>query len=611
MTLSASCASGLLPSPLLAWGPVYGRFLDFLPGWSLLTGAVAVTAWLALRRFQPRLEGEPAGRGERGVRHLYAPLDLRRDWRWLVPACAGLLLVTDWQGFTNGFFRWDDFAFIQDAREQLPLTTLLNQYHNDHSLPLFRLWVSGLVAWGGPAATADQLARLFNAVNYLTCLGVLSAGAALLAACGARRITAICFCLFAWFWPGWGEFTTGFYTLIVYPQTLAAGLLACALVVAYLRGGPAGWMGAGLACALISAGLDVSGVWVFFALAGFAWALGGWSNPAVRRFAPWLLLAFGLAAYYHLVWFHHPYSAREFVQNPFGQDVNHSLATNLTTHFWRLPLATASGLGGTLLSAVTPAFIGLLAPQFYGQALRSAPVYAMELLALGAVAWAGWRGAARLTAANRRLLLAFALPVAVLIGMLVVARVQSLDLPASFWPTKYICLPQVWVVLAAVFLLDRIALVTPAAAQRAARWIAAAVIAGAWLCASFWHLERALAIDPGWRPSGRQGNTAAAALRRADFATFQRDIEELARRTGRRQLAVPPPHGIYWSHPYLECGTNPVRGATYLFTDLLAIAPATGITLQESPPAEIPADTLQAIAAIPTLRPVFDPAPPR
>ena len=591
-------------------GPVYERFLGFLPGWTLLTSLVAVAAWLALRQFQPRLEGPPVGWSNCWCHFLHAPLNLRRDWSWLTAGCGVLLLLTDYHGFTQGFFRWDDFAFIQDARGNMPLPELLRMYHSDHSMPLFRLWVSGVVDLMGPSASASQLAGAFNLVNYLTCLGVLLAGACLLAECSVRRISAICYCLFAWFWPGWGEFTTGFFTLIVYPQTFVCGALSITTLLRYLRGGAIGWMLAGLFCALLACGLDISGIWVFPAIGGFTWAVGGWRSRRVRLLASWLLLAFGLAAYYHLVWFHHPFEGREFVQNPRGQTVNHSLVSNLITHFWRIPLAVASGVGGTLLSTITPGFLGMTAPQFSGNTLRCAPVYATEALVLAGTAWVGWRNARRLVSTDRLLLLAFVLPVFIIIGMIGVARVHGLDLPGSLWPTKYFCLPQAWAVLAAVFLLDRTALSTPAAAQRTARWIAGAVIAGVWLVATFWYLERALAINAARIPAGRQGNTAVAERRRADFDTFQRDIEMLARRTGRNQIDVPPPLGFYWAHPFLEFGFGPVLGGTYLFTDLLSVAPVTGITLRECPRAEVPPQTLKAIEEIPALQRVFDPTPP-
>jgi hypothetical protein len=159
-------------------------------------------------------------------------------------------------------------------------------------------------------------------------------------------------------------------------------------------------------------------------------------------------------------------------------------------------------------------------------------------------------------------------------------------------------------------LLDRTALRTPETARAAARWIAGAIIAGIWLVATFWYLEQALDIPTARRPAGRQGNTRAAMLRRADFETFQRNMEELARRTGRKQLEVPPPAGIYWAHPNLEFGYDPKMGGSYSFCDLLSVAPATGLTLRERPPTEVSAETLRAIEAIPSLQRVFDPTPP-
>lgn len=609
MTLFGSFLSESGIAALPVFGPAYQRLFGFLALWAPLTALAMVACWFFLRRFSPELSSKTARWSDHGSRFLYQPFMPRRDWLWLVLACSVLLLLTDWQGFTQGFFRWDDFAFIQDARENLPLSTLLRQYHNDHSLPLFRLWVSGVMAWTGPAATAGELARAFNLVNYATCLGVLVAGAALLSLCGARRCTVIAFCLFAWFWPGWGEITTGFYTLIVYPQTLFAGLLALIFTISGLRNGGAGWIIAGILCAIVAAGLDISGVWIFFTLSGFVWALHDAKNRALQRVLPWIVITFMGAAYYHLAWFHHPFVGREFIQNPLGLVVGHSLVDNLASHGWRIPLAMVSGLGATLLSNVTPAFIGLFTPQFLSHSFIPF-IYAGETMALGVALWLGCRSIKRLTPSDRRLLGAFALPVAVLIGMTVVARAGNLTLPASLWPTKYLCVPQAWAVLTAVFLIDRVLLVDPAIARRAARWICGAALAGGWLMVTFWYLERALDIPTDFRPAGRQGNTVAAVQRREDFFTFQAGIQELARRVGRRDLDVPPPLGLYWAHPSLEFGYDPVRGGTYQFTDLLAVAPVTRITLRERPRHTISADVLEAIAAIPALQRVFDPTPP-
>jgi len=596
---------------LLATGQVYHKFLSFLPIWLLTTFLVALAAWLALRRFKPTLKNPSAkGSSERLSRFLFAPLKFRNDWAWLAGSCSLLLLATDYHGFTQAFFRWDDFSFIQATRETPSLPQLLNMYHSDHSLPLFRLWVSGLVALVGSDASAAELARAFNVVNYLTCLAVLLSGAALLARCAVHRITAVCFCLFAWCWPGWGEFTTGFYTLIVYPQTLVCGFTAITLLLHYLRTGLTCWLISGVTCTILACGLDVSGVWVFPAIGGFLWAVGNWRSHTVRRLFPWLLLAFALCAYYHLVWFKHPFSGRELVQNPSGQALNHSLLANLTVHAWKLPLSIVSGLGGTLLSEITPGFFGLAAPQFYGNFLRGTPIYLAEVLTLGGTGWLVWRHRNYLSSADRRWLAALAFPMLVLISMTSIARVHGLDLPGTLWPTKYLCLPQAWAVLAAVFLLDRVALRSPESAATAARWLAGALVAGIWLVSSFWYLERTLEIPTARRPAGRQGNTEAAIRRRAEFTTFQHNIEELAERIGRKQIDVPPPDGIYWAHPNLEFGYGAKLGGTYLFTDLLSVAPVSGITLRERPRNEVDADILSAIDGMPTLQRVFDPTPP-
>lgn len=593
-------------------GPVYQRFFEFAALWAVLTAVLGLGVWLVFRRLQPPdLACTSPKAGDRAWRFFYAPLSLRHDWLWLIPGCAALLLATDYFSFTQGFFRWDDFSFLQVATEDRPLAKMLSLYHNDHSLPLFRLWVWALVTWAGPHSTTDELASLFNVFNYLTCLGALLGGVTLLSVCEARRITAVCFCVFAWVWPGWGEFTTGFFTLIAYPQALVCGLFAAASCVHAFKGqGRWPFLLAGLLCALLAAGIGISGVWVFFAIGGFAFAFGGWKNRAVHRLAPWLLLCFGLVAYYHLVWFHHTPEPRELVQNPLGRSVNHSLIGNALDHFWRLPLATLSGLGGTLLSIFTPGFLGMIAPQFYGNWLRSSPVYLTELGVLVATIYYTWRQALRLSPADRRLLVAFAWPILVIIGMTVIARVQSLDLPGTFWPTKYLCLPQTWAVLFFVFLMDRVVLSNPGHARRAARWIFLSLITAGWLITTFWFMEKSLGIHTARRPAGRQGNAEAALMRRDDFQQFQNNIQELARLTGRQSLEIPTPDGFYWAHPYLEYGYDSVLGGTYQFTDLMAAAPDSGITLNVRPREEIPADVLNAIQEIPGLPGMFNATAP-
>jgi hypothetical protein len=592
-------------------GPVYQHFFEFAALWGPASAALGLIVWLSLRRLQPDLTGASANPVDRAGRFFFAPLSLRHDWLWLVAGCTALLLATDHLGFTHGFFRWDDFSFLQVASEDRPLGKMLNLYHNDHSLPLFRLWVWTFVTWAGPAATTDELALFFNAAIFFTCLGVLLGGTVLLSICGVRRITAVCFCVFAWMWPGWGEFTTGFFTLIAYPQTLVFGFFATALCAHAFKGeGRWPFWLAGLFCTLVAGGIDISGVWIFFAIGGFAFAFGGWRNRTVRQITPWLLMCFGLVAYYHLAWFHHAPEPRELVQNPLGRSVNHSLIGNALDHFWRLPLATVSGLGGTLLSIFTPGFLGMTAPQFYGNGLRSTPLYLAEFSAVAGIVILGWRQGHRTSAADRRLLAAFAWPVIVIIGMTVIARVQNLDLPGTLWPTKYLCLPQTWAVLALVFLLDRTALADSARASRAARWIVVSLIAAGWLITTFWFMEKSLGIHTARRPSGRQGNTEAAIMRRNDFQKFQTNIQELARRTGRQSLDIPPPDGFYWAHPYLEYGYDPVLGGTYQFSDLMAAAPSFGITLKVRPREEISPETLTAIQNIPSLAQTFDASAP-
>lgn len=597
-------------APQFAFGDVYARFGAFLPRWAAVTLAAAVAAWLVLRRFRPALDATATRWSDRVAGCWHAPLQFRRDWYWLVPGAVLLLLATDFPGFTQGFFRWDDFSFIEVAREPRTVLEQMRMYHSDHSLPLFRLWVAALVKFAGPAATPDQLAGAFNAVNFASGLGVVLGGIILLAEFGVRRMTAVCYALVAWLWPGWGEMTTGFYTLIVYPQTLVAGLGAIVAVVRYVRGHSRAWLVTGLLFFVVAGGLDVSGVWVFFAIGGFALAVGGWRHPRVWQAGLWFGAAFCVVAYYHLVWFHHPFAERELVQNPRGLVVSQGLVANLVHYFPRLALIVPSGLGATILSPFIPGFAGLLAPAFQGNWMRSLPLYVAELGALGGVLWLLWRQLPRFASPDRRTFAALAFPVLVVIGMTCIARAHALNYPASLWPTKYFCVPQAWAALAGAFFLDRAVLAEPEVARRGAPWIAGALGGACWLAGTFWHLERALAIEPAWLPAGRQGNTAALWQRRAEYGRFLQNIEELSRLTGRKQIDVPPPLGMYWAHRALEYGYDPQAGGTYAFPDLLAVAPRSGITLRVRPRREVPPEVLRAIDQIPGLARVFDPTPP-
>jgi hypothetical protein len=326
--------------------------------------------------------------------------------------------------------------------------------------------------------------------------------------------------------------------------------------------------------------------------------------------APWLLAGLMFASYYHLVWFKHPFEGREFEQNPGGLSVGHSLGHNLVAHYWRLPLTVESGVAGALLSAVLPCVLGAAAPGIKGNMHRSAPIYAAEALVLAGVAWLAWRQSRRMSPNDRRLLAAICLPVLILVGMTGIARADGLNLPGSLWPTKYFCVPQVWAVLAAAFMVDRVALASAQGMRRSARWVAAAGAAAIWMLASQWCLERALAVHAARQPAGREGNAEAASLRRADFERFERDFAGLAKAIGRKQVVVPAPEGIYWAYPYLEYGYDPVLGGCFSFADLLSVAPNLGISLQERPANEVPPATLKAIEENPSLRRVFDPRAP-
>jgi hypothetical protein len=589
-----------------AVGTISSRLAHFFPRWGALTALgllVAVATAMIWRQRRPAPFVEP---GSLLADYLLGRPDRLRDWILILLGCVGLLLAFDFHGFTRGFFREDDFAFVQDAREALPLSQQIGLYHADHSLPLYRVEVWSLVRLCGPRARAWDLAAAFNTVNFLTYLGVLLGGCWVLAELSARRAILAAFCLLVWLWPPWGEFTSGFYTISVYPQTLVFGFAAVAAELRGMRSSRGSWLGLSILAATVSAGLDISGVWVFPALAAFAWsarARPGRKTPVGFLFA--LAAVFALAAAYHLVLAQHPLAGRELVQNPGANLLAFGRPRIALLLSWKTVRGVISGLGGTLLSAVAPPAVQVLNRNFgahpgYGTVLVWADLAAT--LGTGAVLW---RYARKLEPPDQRVFLAVLWPVVLLVGMPVAARPGIVTVPGLLWPTKYLAVPYSWLVLAGVFLVDRLGFGGPTRSGQTLRRLAAIACIGVWLTVSQWGLERSLALTFAWFPGGRYHNSHLAARRRADFAAFQGDLERLASLTGTPTLALPPPNGGFVHFPYLEQGSSLVHGSNYIFTDLLAVAPNVPIKIIAAPAESISPATWEALRRIPDLDAFF------
>jgi hypothetical protein len=595
------------PGLVLAFGALYGRVAHFAPRWAALTVAV-LGATIALGRWRCRRSpAAPTPRSSRLAAYLLGRSAGGRDRLVILLGCAGLLLALDYDGFTEGFFRQDDFAFVQDAREGIPLMRQIRLYHNDHSLPLYRVEVSAMVAAAGPGASASGLAAIFNLANFLTYLGVLLGGCWVLAELSARRATLAAFALFAWLWPGWGEFTSGLYTISVYPQTMLFGFAAVALWLRGARTGRGAWFGLGLLAAAGSASLDISGVWIFPVLAAFAWADRGRPDRKSSGVAlAGLAVVFALAAAYHLVLAKHSLVGRELVQNPQARLLSYGRPQIAALLSWKTVRAMIFGLGGTILSTFTSPVLQILGPHLDNHPLYGSLFAWADLGATAGLALIFWKYARRLPTVDRRLFLAALWPVVLATGMSVVARPLVVGQPGLLWPTKYFPLPYCWLVLAAVLLVDRLAFRDPAAAGRALRRLGSVAILGVWLCLSQWYLERAMALTFPWMPGGRYHNSHVAVLRRADFAAFQGDTARLAALAGTTRLALPKPTGGFWYYPFLEEGEDRRYGSTYYFADLLAVAPEDPVTLSARPLAAVPPATLAALRRIPELDGFFE-----
>ncbi len=594
-------------TPLAALSPIYPRLTAALLVWASATIAVlavlaGIVAWWARAR-----GGRIADWRAQAVGWATGIPERPREWLWIIAAIALLLALADGQAFVVGFFRNDDFAFVGDTRAGLPAAQYLRLVHADHHLPLFRVEVLALVRLFGPNASANALAAAFNGLTAGTFAVLLAAGCWLLVEMRVRRLIILLFVAFTWTWPAWGEFTAGFYTIGAYPQTGALGLLAAAMLARGARLHRPGWSVAALVPALLAVGIDVSGLWVVPVVAALALAFSGGPGAIGRGFVIAAAAATLLVAGYLLL-MSHEFGGRELVQNPQARTVASTVRGNLLANGARMPILLTAGVGSMFLTAVVPPEATLI--------LRHAPVAGLSTVAIAlegllGLALAGgishlWR---RLPQADRRIALALWSAPLVLLAITVAARAHGLNGPTVFWAAKYRAVPYCWSVLAACFLLDRR---FATAAVPSGRWVAATAIAGGmavWSLLPQWQIERCLAVRAPYLPGGRYGNVEQAQMRRAAFGKFEQDIRALARRTGRNRIPVPPEISGYWVYPSLEFGSDSREGSNYLFSDLMDVAPGTGIRLEIVAPSDVPPDVRAAIDAIPRLRALFSPPP--
>jgi hypothetical protein len=560
----------------LPQGDSYARGYAFLPRWIVFSLGFALAAYLAWRLVRSRM----------GPLRRWGALRLGsgREFLGLGLFCVLVVGAFDAPRFMEGFFRQDDFSFLQVVRETAGLCRQLLLYHNDHLYPLYRLEVWGIVTGAGPTASTGALAAGFNAVNAATCAFMLLSGCWLLHELGASRLTLLAFTFLTWAWPGWGEFTAGYYTLSAYVQVQALGFGACAAMLRGLRRGSAAWLALSLLLAVGAAGTDVTGVSVFAALLLLCAAFRYREKLPLRRRT--LLAILGTLVAVCALWIAlaHPYSARELVQNPRGHAVSLAGASRLLQRPVALLGTLLALLGGLFLNLVAPAFLQVAALKVGASAALRQGLLGLEILASLGIAGVAWRRLRLNSSADRGCILALSGCAAACLGMVIAGRPSyALEMPTVLWQAKYMVMPTCWIAVALALYFERAPRFVPAGALFGAAALAL------WLTVGYAQWERTLLPGPmGYIGRGRWGNLDNARARSQHYRRVMEDLESIAAAGGSRTVVLPPPSAwaaqFYRVHSILEWGGDErSNGVTYLFWDLLAVCPDRELTGRWAP----------------------------
>ncbi len=204
-------------------------------------------------------------------------------WRDAAGAALALTALFHGRALWRGYYRWDDFAFLQMA-DRTALAENLFAPHNDHLLPLWRLEVEALYGLFGLSPVGYIVVTL---LSFAAMLALLERFLAARAVSLHGRWLALAV---ASSWASWAELTSGYFTLTVYLQIVAIFFAAVAAERRARADGGGGWLALMGALALVAIGLDVSGFWVVLAVPVVALADGDWQSgtraQSLRRFAP-------------------------------------------------------------------------------------------------------------------------------------------------------------------------------------------------------------------------------------------------------------------------------------------------------------------------------------
>jgi hypothetical protein len=540
-----------------------------LPG-LFLGGALVLLCAAGLARLLGRLDEQScaaawaaAARLSRQVPHGARP------WLVIIAGCLLIVLAFDLPGFVHGFFRLDDFEYLRVVRQENAFRQLLLP-HGGHSIPLFRGETYVLATVSGPAPL------LFNLANLATCVAVLAAGCWLLTEMGVGWLGLAGFVCLNWFWPGWGEFTAGYYCMLGYLQGLALGIAALAALLHAAATDSKRWLAAAFILAGVALGLSLASTWVLPALVVFAAAVWPTREAAAPRLRPLVIgfttLTVAFAAW-NLVIFRHGGFLGPAVGGP----------------------ASLAGILGSLLPALGGVMLFTFLPVQAGSLNTGGLVYGLEIAAIGVGAWIAFRLSRRTGRTDRRLLLALGAVLLVQIAMVAVARRPLLT--GFYWAAKWTAMAHCTFVLMVAFAADRCVRLAPRGGEPVVKWAAAVFLVG--LCAA---VATPRLLEAMGAPVSRANNVEGALSRRVDFDRLSASIARLATALDQQPVILPP------------CSTDRFnrvfpRMEGYSLTQVACALPAGRLRIAPQP-FPLPPPTRAAIAGVPDLRRLYLDAAP-